>query len=60
MSVFGIVMPPFLYLFAGHAEWLHLTTFRRAVWMGELVAGGATLYFLRLWLCGLRPQHFRH
>jgi putative peptidoglycan lipid II flippase len=61
IALANIVMAVFLYLFAGHTmEWLHLTTFRRAVWMSGLVAGGAGLYFVTLWLCGLRPQHFRH
>ena len=32
---------------------------RRVVWLGGLVAGGATVYFAALWAFGVRAGQFR-
>lgn len=54
-------MAAFLYFCAGSTEqWIEVTTARRALWMSGLVAGGAGIYFLSLWLAGLRPRHLQH
>lgn len=61
VALANAVMAVFLYLCAGHVgEWMTIGTFTRIVWMAELVVGGAGLYFLSLWLLGLRPAHLKH
>lgn len=57
----NVVMAVFLYYFAGDtARWLQAGTATRIWWMAQLVGGGAGLYFLSLWLLGLRPAHLKH
>lgn len=55
------VMGAFLYFYSGDAtDWLKLAGVKRVWWLAELIAGGGALYFLSLWLLGMRPRHFKH
>ncbi len=57
----NVVMAVFLYYCAGATErWIHVATVTRIWWMFGLVVSGASLYFLSLWLLGLRPSHLKH
>jgi putative peptidoglycan lipid II flippase len=40
-------------------EWFGWTYDRRALWIAALVTGGGLIYFLVLWLTGVRMAHFR-
>lgn len=50
-----------LYWAQGQFAWLDakFTPFLRAGWLGLLVAGGALIYFVSLFLMGFRPNQFR-
>ncbi len=56
-----VVMAVFLHYLAGDTQrWLQVGTGKRIMWMAELIAGGAVMYFASLWLSGLRPVHLKH
>ncbi|MDR3418207.1 MAG: murein biosynthesis integral membrane protein MurJ [Nevskia sp.] len=48
-----------LWLAGDLGGWLHANSWTRAWRITEVVLSGAALYFAVLWLCGLRPRHFR-
>jgi putative peptidoglycan lipid II flippase len=48
-----------LWLAGGLDSWLAADKWARALRMAEVVAAAAAVYFGVLWLCGLRPRHFR-
>ncbi|HEX7026611.1 MAG TPA: murein biosynthesis integral membrane protein MurJ [Gammaproteobacteria bacterium] len=41
------------------SEWFGWTYVQRALWTVSLVSGGGLIYFLVLWLAGVRMAHFR-
>ena len=55
------VMALVLRYFSGDVDaWVVLHTFKRVLWLAELVMGGIAVYFTSLWLLGMRPVHFKH
>lgn len=59
LSLAIAVMGLFLYFTMGHhAQWLAYGIALRALHLSGLVAGGAGMYFLCLWLLGLRLSQF--
>lgn len=61
IALANVTMGLFLYGYAGDmTEWLRLASFKRVWWLAQLIAGGGALYFVSLWLLGLRPRHFKH
>jgi len=60
LSLAIAVMGIFLYLTMGqHAQWLAYGLAQRTLHLAGLVAGGAGMYFLCLWLLGMRLSQFK-
>jgi putative peptidoglycan lipid II flippase len=58
--VASTAMAVFLFWFGGDvATWLAAPTTRRVVWLTAVVCGGAAVYFVALWLMGVRAGQFR-
>ena len=54
------LMAAFLIVFGGSvATWLETSTMQRLIWISWLVAGGGAIYFVALWLMGVRFNEFR-
>jgi len=54
------LMGGFLWWAGGDAQrWLAAGTLQRVAWLSGLVAGGALVYFVSLWLFGARASQFR-
>jgi putative peptidoglycan lipid II flippase len=59
--VANVVMGTFLYLYAGDTiQWVQMASSKRVLRLAELIAAGGALYFVSLWLVGMRPKHFKH
>ncbi len=60
LSLAIAVMGIFLYLTMGHhAQWLAYGLSQRVLHLAGLVVGGASMYFLCLWLLGMRLSQFK-
>jgi putative peptidoglycan lipid II flippase len=58
--VASAVMAGFLLWFGGDvASWMVAGTIKRIVWLSALVSGGVAVYFIILWLLGVRIGQFR-
>ena len=56
----SVVMAGALYGAGGDIDtWLRTPTLNRMLWLGALVAGGAVVYFVVLWISGVRIHEFR-
>lgn len=54
------LMAAFLWWFGGDiATWLVTPKFDRMVWLAALVIGGIAVYFMALWVMGVRARQFR-
>ena len=55
------VMALVLRYFSGDVDaWVVLHTFKRVLWLAELVMGGIAVYFTSLWLLGVASSRFKH
>lgn len=56
----SVGMAAFLYWFGGEVSaWLAASAVHRVTWLSWIVAGGAAVYFVTLWLMGVRVGQFR-
>jgi putative peptidoglycan lipid II flippase len=60
ISIASVAMAVFLWWFGGQVnDWIMASTTTRVLWLAALIAGGAAIYFVSLWMLGARGEHFR-
>ena len=60
ICVASALMAAFLVIFGGSVTtWLSTSTTRRLIWISWLVIGGSAIYFVALWIMGVRFEQFR-